>query len=413
MNEMDIAKAIASGQLSSPQQIGNLTLYAIRITGTNVTWRGDWGKFVYRNPKLYLCPEFLARCNGLEVVFEHPVTQDKFLDTEEYRDRSIGSVFYPYIFNDEVWGIARIRDSDAVLAMQNGYIKSTSPAITVKKGVDTEVNGNPIHSEGMPIYIDHIAVLSGVGVWDKSSVNASGILNGKHVMADQPEIEDNKPEMDAPPPEPTPVPAAAPAPSNDGDTIKTMLDLLTRMDARLEKQEAELAALKSAEATEPAHQFDEIAAKVADVQANMPANLDDKEKDDIAELEMKAVDACAALGIKALRATGRDTLKDYKKRVLRALQPYSPAFKDVSVDALFADEGLLKTADAQIFTDAFNAAKNPVALAGEIVRPVTETKNGRTVTKYIGGDHATFLNNFKLNPRPVQRFTSNTNGAMH
>ena len=145
----------------------------------------------------------------------------------------------------------------------------------------------------------------------------------------------------------------------------------------------------------------------------MPANIDDKEKDDIAALEMKAVDTCAALGIKAVKATARDTLKDYKKRVLRTLQPYSSAFKDVSVDALFADEGLLKTADTQIFADAMNAARNPVALAGEIIRPVTETKNGRTVTKYIGGDHATFLDNFKLNPRPVQRFTSNTNGAMH
>ena len=184
-----------------------------------------------------------------------------------------------------------------------------------------------------------------------------------------------------------------------------------KMDARQEKLEAELAAIKSAETAEPAHQFDEIAAKVADVQANMPANLDDKEKDDIADLEMKAVDACAALGVKAVRATNRDTLKDYHKRVLRTLQPFSASYKNVPVDSLFADANLLQTADMQIFADAIAAAKNPLAMAGELLRPVTESKNGRTITKYIGGDRASFLDAFKLNSVGVQKFKSS--GAMN
>jgi hypothetical protein len=411
MNEIGIAKAIASGQLPSPQVFGNSTLYAIRITGTNVTWRGDWDTFIFRDPKHYLTDEFLQRCNGLEVIFEHPETKDRFLDTEEYRDRIIGSSIYPYIHNDEVWTVARIRDDAAIAAMQNGYIISTSPAITVQKGNTTEVNGNALHIEGMPIYIDHIAVLSGVGVWDKSSINASGILNGYHTMAEQPDIkeEDTGAGM-TPDAETTPPPAAAPVAEKTADITAELLKVVTALAAKIDKMEGDMSAIKSAEVAEVANpKVDEIASQVADMQSAMPANIDDKEKDDIADLEMRAVDAFTSLGLQVKKASGRDTLKSYQRRVLDDLKRFSPAYKDVSVDSLFADANLLQTADRQIFADAKNAAKNPVMLAGETLRAIETHSGGRTITEYVGGDSLQFNPMFSRPPQQIAAFGKRAN----
>ncbi len=186
MDELGVAQAIAAGSLVSPQTYANMTLFAIRITGTGVAFRSSIGEFVYRDPSLYLNDAFLARCNGLSVILEHP--QNAVLNSEEFVNRIIGSVMFAYIKGDEVWGIAKIYDDEAIELMRTKRA-STSPAVVFQ---DPSVNntmtledGSPLLIEGRPSLLDHIAVLpEGAGVWDKGGELAGVDQTGTEVRAD-------------------------------------------------------------------------------------------------------------------------------------------------------------------------------------------------------------------------------------
>ena len=164
MNELDIARAIADGRLASPQRYENVTLVAIRITGTGIAYRPKLNEYVYRLPENYLTQEFLDRCNGLPVIVKHPEKQ--LLDAKEYRDRNVGSIFLPYIAGDEVWGIAKVHDDDGI----DWEKLSTSPAVLFgKPEVNEKItleNGRQVLIEGDPSLLDHVALCE-LGVWDK------------------------------------------------------------------------------------------------------------------------------------------------------------------------------------------------------------------------------------------------------
>jgi 8-oxo-dGTP pyrophosphatase MutT (NUDIX family) len=168
MDELGIAKAIRDGELTSPQRYGNLLLIAIRITGTGASYRSALNEYVWRDPSIYMNPEFLERCNGLPVIVDHP--EKAVLNTEEFRNRIVGTVFLPYLREpDEVWGIAKILDMEAAEDLETKPL-STSPAV-----VFTPADGNVKHEmkngsilliEGKPSLLDHLAICV-KGVWDK------------------------------------------------------------------------------------------------------------------------------------------------------------------------------------------------------------------------------------------------------
>lgn len=162
MDELGIAKAIQAGELTSPQRYGNLMLVALRITGTGAAYRSAHEEFVWRDPALYLNPEFLQRCQGLPVILVHP--EKNILDTEEFRKRIIGTVMLPYIQGDEVWGIAKILDMDAAQLLEEEKM-STSPGV-LTGGVKKQFGGSTLLIEGKPELFDHLAVVER-GVWDK------------------------------------------------------------------------------------------------------------------------------------------------------------------------------------------------------------------------------------------------------
>jgi len=178
--ETDVAKLIAEGLLASPQMYANIALLAIRITGTGLAFRSSIGEHVWRDPSLYLNDEFLQRCNGLMVIMDHPETQ--VLTTEEFKNRAVGSVLLPYIKGDEVWGIAKIYDQDAISEILEGEV-STSPAVVFDQTAGnitlTTENGEPLLIEGVPFLLDHIAIVTKArgskGVWDKGG-DAAGVL---------------------------------------------------------------------------------------------------------------------------------------------------------------------------------------------------------------------------------------------
>ncbi|MHB1644408.1 MAG: NUDIX domain-containing protein [Acidithiobacillus sp.] len=186
--DMAIAKAMSIGLLPGPQRYESLWLFDLRVTGTGISFRGSLNEWVYRPPEVYLNQEFLERCNGVPVLFDH--SEEVPMTTEEWRNRAIGSLMYAYIPNQDdenhrttdVWAIARIYDGDAAELMMTTHT-STSPAVQFEnpessRSVIVE-DGNRLLIEGNPSYIDHLAVC-GVGVWDKGEV-PRGIANTTEV----------------------------------------------------------------------------------------------------------------------------------------------------------------------------------------------------------------------------------------
>jgi len=186
LDELGVARLIAAGELASPQRYETLWLFDLRVTGTGTAYRKKLDEYAYRRPEHYLNPEFLARCNGLPVVWEHPTRAT--LNSKEFADRVIGTILLPYIKGDEVWGVAKIYDEAAGRLMETEQL-STSPAVVFRDpSVNDQVkleDGSTLLIEGKPSLLDHLAVCE-VGVWDKGKA-PSGVRTeaaGDLAMAD-------------------------------------------------------------------------------------------------------------------------------------------------------------------------------------------------------------------------------------
>jgi 8-oxo-dGTP pyrophosphatase MutT (NUDIX family) len=183
-DELQVAQAMRDGELVSPEEYGNIHLFALRISGTGTAVRGEKrnakdevthkAEVVYRRPENYLTPEFLTRCNGLPVIILHP--EEAILNTKQFAERIVGTIMLPYIKGDEVWGIARIYDRDAALALNDRQL-STSPWVLL--GSDntslTLEGGTEVLIEGKPSLLDHLAICER-GVWDKGG-DPTGVQN--------------------------------------------------------------------------------------------------------------------------------------------------------------------------------------------------------------------------------------------
>jgi hypothetical protein len=165
LSDHEAAEAIRDGELPSPTKYGAFHLFDLRITGTGAAYRDTIDEWAHRDASLWLNDEFVQRCNGLAVINGHP--DGAGLNSEEFKERAIGSIVLPYIKGDEVWGIAKIFDDDAAVAMQSTH-RSTSPGVTPPKGsIPLELNdGTKVLDEGLPLILDHLAICE-AGVWDK------------------------------------------------------------------------------------------------------------------------------------------------------------------------------------------------------------------------------------------------------
>lgn len=173
--ERDAAIAIAEKRAPSPLRYQNSWLYAIRITGTGVSYRAGLKEYVWRSPEVFLADEFVDRCNGLPVILIHP--EKTLLNEEEYANRNVGSILYPYRQGQDVWGIARIFDEQIVEEMRSGDL-STSPGVRFTDAdelASVELGDDVVTVEGTPSLLDHIAIVP-AGVWDKGGP-PSGIRN--------------------------------------------------------------------------------------------------------------------------------------------------------------------------------------------------------------------------------------------
>lgn len=226
--EYDVAELIKNDVLPSPQMYANIMLLAIRITGTGLAYRSSINEYVWRDSSLYLNDEFLRRCNGLMVIMDHPETA--VLNGKEFKDRAVGSIMLPYIKGDEVWGIAKIYDQDAINEICEGEI-STSPSVvfdnTAGNTTLTTENGEPLLIEGVPFLLDHIAIVTKArgskGVWDKGGDPAGVLLTNFEVSNMNENV--NAPKADA-----------------QGEKLDAILSALSTLAYRVDSMEKNLPA---------------------------------------------------------------------------------------------------------------------------------------------------------------------------
>lgn len=437
MNELGVAQAMAAGELVSPQRYENMTLFALRITGTDTAYRRSLDEFAYRRPENYLTPEFLQRCQGLPVIWEHP--EKSLLDSKEYSRRAIGAIMLPYFQGNEVWGIARIQDDEAAREMTDTQL-STSPAVhfedpTVNRKVALE-DGATLLIEGDPSLIDHLAICP-QGVWDKGG-SPAGVRSETRKDSIVAEEDDKKAREDS---------AKADAARMDavlsGITSLTdsMAGLARRMDSFEEKEKAkadaeekakcdaeEASAKEKADADEKEKEEDEKKKadaarsdsdkRIADLQAErdadrarlkaleamIPKQVADSDRSLLADAQARADSVYTGFGTQAPAPLLGELPVDYRIRLAKGVQEHSTAWKSIDLAAVAkGSEAALAVAETSIYADAVIAARNPDGVAeGQLRAIVRQDETGRRITSFVG-DPSAWMGEFRSRPRMLEK----------
>lgn len=383
MNELGIAKAMADGALSSPQQYGNVTLFDLRITGTGVAYRSANEEYTWRNPDDYLNAEFLARCNGLPVIYVHP--EKGLLDSIEFSERIVGTVLLPYISDNEVWGIAKIYDDAAIAIMTSGQM-STSPSVVTSGDAKLVLaDGQECLVEGKPKIVDHLAICE-IGVWDKGGPPAG--VNSNQAGASTMNEDEIK--------------AKADADAKEKEELQAKLD--SALSELQEMKQAKADAEEKAKADECAKKDEEekakadsaIAAQIKALEARIPTALSDADMNAIGAAQAKADSIFSAFGVAAPKPIHGEGPGAYRRRLAASLKEHSQTYKDI--DLAKADDALFGIAEAAIYADAAAAATRPAtAAAGELRMRTRRTDAGHTVNEWAG-DSGAYMRDFAMRP---------------
>lgn len=394
LNEKDVAGLIADGQLTSPQFFRNMYLWALRITGTGVTWRSKFRQYAYRSPENYLTDDFLARCSGLPVIWLHP--EKNTLNSEEYAARTIGAIAFAWIQGDEVWGMARIYDTDAATILSTRQM-STSPTVTGGDDVLINVDGEPLLLEGTPVLLDHLAICE-QGVWDKlgepTGVKSDTLLNEVQKMDEEKVLALINQALDA---------REARAKADAEEKAKADAEAAEKAKAdedaaRLKEEEekakadAETKAKADAEAEEKAKadaELEKIRADMEEMKSRVPQELSDEERNEIADTQCKADSVFASFGERAPQPMAGERAMPYRRRIMTRLQKYSSDYKEVDLHAI-ADSQLLSIAEKKIYADAQASAASSLEPGAGLREVIRTDATGRRISTFIGDPSATW-----------------------
>ncbi|MEB2544289.1 NUDIX hydrolase [Burkholderia cenocepacia] len=450
-NELEIAKRMAAGELLSPQRYENVWLFDLRITGTGTSYRTEHDEFVYRPPENFLTEEFRQRCNGLPVIFEHP--KKTILNSDEYRDRSIGTIFLPYLTETEVRGVAKVFDDDAARLMPTSHA-STSPAVIFRDAGSAEaveVDGKSVLIEGKPSYLDHLAICE-EGVWDKGG-EPSGVNTGDPEMDGMEEqapawadalikrVDSVCSRMDAienkggdkMPAEPLAADAAEGAAEREGEKEmglekKAEGEIAAaikegeaehrdeeRADSAEKKDEAETERADSAARADSQKRLERENAELREQIKRMDGTLSTltkplsaEDRDALATAQMRADSVMQMFGQNATAPLHGESPIDYRRRLASKLASHSPDMKGVKLDAL--DGAAFKLVEDRIYADAQTAAMNPTAApAGRLIPIVSRDEAGRQITRFTG-DIASWMQHFTA-PGVVCKLNRQAKGA--
>lgn len=440
-NELDIAKRMVARELPSPQRYENVWLFDIRITGTGLSYRTALDEYSWRTPDDFLTEEFRQRCNGLPVIFEHP---DTLLNSKEYRERNVGSIFLPYLTADEVWGIAKVFDDDAAVLMHESH-ESTSPAVVFRDAGSAEfleIDGKTVLIEGKPSYLDHLAICK-EGVWDKGG-EPSGVNHGDIRMdanVTQPQEPATAPQENVPawadalgkrfdevctrldtlenkggdplPAAPmladaVPAPAAPVAPvAEESPEAKAAREELARKDAeeatRLDAEEKDREEKEAKERKDAAERMDSQSRENADLKAKLEAMnaritslttpLSVSDRDALSAAQARWDSVAQMLGDSIPAPLHGESPIAYRQRLASRFQRHSDKFKGIRLDSL--DGVVFDTVEEQIRMDAQAYARSPsVSPNGKLIPIVRRDEAGRQITEY-SGDMNAWLGFFK------------------
>ncbi|MFA1285898.1 NUDIX domain-containing protein [Citrobacter telavivensis] len=423
LNETDVATLIADGTLSSPQYFINMWMFAIRVTGTGVTWRSADQQMAFRNPDDYLTPEFLQRVAGVPLIWLHP--EKNKLDSDEFAKRVIGTLTNSWVAdNGEVWAIARVYDAEAAEIMATRQL-STSPTVTYSEMQDSiiKIDGQPLLVEGSPVLLDHVAICE-QGVWDKllapTGVKSDSIPNEAEKMDEEKivalinkaidarmakadaEAADLKAKADA---EEAAKKEKADAEAKEAEEAKAKADAEEK--AAKEKADAEAKEKADAEAAEEKAAKEkadsELRQQIADLKTRIPTELSDEERNEVADAQVKADSVFSCFGKRAPVPLSGEKPLAYRRRLMIQLQEHSPDFKTVDLSSI-ADSALLSVAEKTIYADAQKSAS--LSVGPGMLREIKRADaTGRQISTFEGDPAATWAP-FQSGKRQVTSFNN-------
>lgn len=422
LNETEVAALIADGTLSSPQFFINMWMFAIRVTGTGVTWRSADQQMAFRNPDDYLTPEFLQRVAGLPLIWLHP--EKNTLDSNEFAKRVIGTLTNSWVAdNGEVWAIARVYDAEAAEIMATRQL-STSPTVKFVEVPDSiiEIDGQPLLVEPSPELLDHVAICE-QGVWDKllapTGVKSDSIPNEAEKMDEEKivalinkaidarmakadsEEADRKAKADA---EEAAKKEKADAEAKEAEEAKAKADA----EEKAAKEKADAEAKEKADAEEAERMAKEKAdsqlrQEIADLRSRIPTELSDEERNEVADAQVKADSVFSCFGKRAPVPLSGEKPLAYRRRLMIQLQEHSPDFKSVDLSSI-ADSALLSVAEKTIYADAQKSAS--LSVGPGMLREIKRADaTGRQISTFEGDPAATWAP-FQSGKRQVTSFNN-------
>ncbi|EEH1591637.1 NUDIX domain-containing protein [Salmonella enterica] len=421
LNETEVATLIADGTLSSPQFFINMWMFAIRVTGTGVTWRSADQQMAFRNPDDYLTPEFLQRVAGLPLIWLHP--EKNTLDSNEFAKRVIGTLTNSWVAdNGEVWAIARVYDAEAAEIMATRQL-STSPTVKFVEVPDSiiEIDGQPLLVEPSPELLDHVAICE-QGVWDKllapTGVKSDSIPNEAEKMDEEKivalinkaidarmakadEETDAKAKADA---EEEARKEKAGAEEKEAEEAKAKADA----EEKAAKEKADAEAKEKADAEEAVRMAKEKAdsqlrQEIAELRSRIPTELSDEERNEIADAQVKADSVFSCFGKRAPVPLSGEKPLAYRRRLMIQLQEHSPDFKTVDLSTI-ADSALLSVAEKTIYADAQKSAS--LSVGPGMLREIKRADaTGRLISTFEGDPAATWAP-FQSGKRQVISFNN-------
>lgn len=422
LNETEVAALIADGTLSSPQFFINMWMFAIRVTGTGVTWRSADQQMAFRNPDDYLTPEFLQRVAGVPLIWLHP--EKNKLDSDEFAKRVIGTLTNSWVAdNGEVWTIGRVYDAEAAEIMATRQL-STSPTVTYSEMQDSiiKIDGQPLLVEGSPVLLDHVAICE-QGVWDKllapTGVKSDSIPNEAEKMDEEKFVElfnkcmdarmakadseeaDRKAKADA---EEAAKKEKADAEAKEAEEAKAKADA----EEKAAKEKADAEAKEKADAEEAERMAkekadSELRQQIADLRSRIPTELSDEERNEVADAQVKADSVFSCFGKRAPVPLSGEKPLAYRRRLMIQLQEHSPDFKSVDLSSI-ADSALLSVAEKTIYADAQKSAS--LSVGPGMLREIKRADaTGRQISTFEGDPAATWAP-FQSGKRQVTSFNN-------
>lgn len=408
MTELDIARRIATGEAPSPTPFGGAMLIALRISGTGLAARPALGEQVYRDPKIWLAPEMMARVSGLPVIVDHPA--GAMLDDQSFAQRSVGSILHPYAasregFEDaeagvDLWGIARVfLDAESLAEIASG---STSPSVAFSRDSGNQTirlaDGTVCLVEGDAELIDHLALVTvtegGAGVWDKATSQRGIRIDTKRntEMADEHKPEDEKKEGRK----------DAEFPGQTLDKMLSTLDSVAKMCDGLSRRMDAYEAMDSARRRKDSE---------GDPLADMPgepkrvkadAEAERKEAMEKADAQARADAVYMALGQRADPPMAGETTFNYRRRLARKMQRHSETMREVDLQTI-NDSVAFGAIEKVIYADALVASRTPEVAPGELREIVKIDATGRRISTFHG---ESFITQLRTPGRIIRKFNT-------